>query len=64
MAALSNDPVGQFNHKITYDINYLGTIKLAKFAKKMGVNISIDALISWNSTFGMEPFFEKEVTKG
>jgi hypothetical protein len=32
-------------------------------AKKMGVNISIDALIAWNSTFGMEPFFETKPKK-
>jgi len=32
-------------------------------AKKMGVNISMDALIGWNSTFGMEPFFETKPKK-
>ena len=35
LAALSNDPLGQFDKKITYDINYYATIKLAKLAKKI-----------------------------
>ncbi len=37
LAALSNDPVGELNPKLTIDINYQATIKLAKLAKKIGV---------------------------
>ncbi len=37
LAALSNDPMGALNEKLTSDINYKATIKLAKLAKKMGV---------------------------
>ena len=51
LAALSNDPLGQFNHKITHDINYLGTVKLAKLAKKMGVKKFI--YISSQSIYGI-----------
>jgi hypothetical protein len=29
-------------------------------AKKMGIHFSVDALIAWNSAFGMGPFFENE----
>jgi nucleoside-diphosphate-sugar epimerase len=51
LAALSNDPIGQFKHKITYDINYLGTVKLAKLAKKNGVKKFI--FISTQSIYGI-----------
>lgn len=37
LAAVCNDPIGNFNSKITYDINVNGTIKLAENAKKNGV---------------------------
>jgi len=38
LAALSNDPLGEFNKKLTYDINFSGTIKLAKLAREAGVS--------------------------
>lgn len=37
LAALSNDPLGEFDPKLTYEINYLATVNLAKLAKKAGV---------------------------
>ncbi len=37
LAALSNDPLGEFDPSLTEDINYKSTIKLAKLAKKTGV---------------------------
>lgn len=37
LAALSNDPLGEFNEELTYDINYKSTINLAKLAKVTGV---------------------------
>ena len=37
LAALSNDPIGELNPKITLDINYLARVRTAKLAKKMGV---------------------------
>ncbi|MBD3314102.1 NAD-dependent epimerase/dehydratase family protein [Candidatus Woesearchaeota archaeon] len=37
LAALSNDPLGEFNQDLTYDINYKGTVNLAQLAKKAGV---------------------------
>lgn len=37
LAALSNDPLGEFNPQLTYDINLNGTIKLAKLARQSGV---------------------------
>ena len=51
LAALSNDPLGQFNPKITYDINYKATVKLAKIAKNAGVKKFI--FISSQSIYGI-----------
>ena len=38
LAALSNDPLGALSPKLTEEINLYGTLKLAKLAKKAGVN--------------------------
>jgi nucleoside-diphosphate-sugar epimerase len=38
LAAISNDPIGELNPDITEDINYKGTISLAKKAKEGGVS--------------------------
>lgn len=51
LAALSNDPLGKFNSKLTYEINYIGTIKLAKIAKKAGIKKFI--FISTQSIYGI-----------
>ena len=37
LAALSNDPLGELNANLTYDINYKASVRLAKLAKKVGV---------------------------
>ncbi|MHA2131168.1 MAG: NAD-dependent epimerase/dehydratase family protein [Promethearchaeota archaeon] len=37
LCALSNDPLGNFNPKITYEINHKGSVRLAKLAKQAGV---------------------------
>jgi nucleoside-diphosphate-sugar epimerase len=37
LAALSNDPLGDLNPHLTYDINHLGSVRLAQLAKKAGV---------------------------
>ena len=37
LAALSNDPLGNLNPDITFDINHLGTVHLAQAAKAAGV---------------------------
>ena len=37
LAALSNDPIGDINPELTYAINYKASLKLAKIAKKVGV---------------------------
>ena len=37
LAALSNDPLGNLNPEITYDINYRASVRLAELAKEAGV---------------------------
>jgi nucleoside-diphosphate-sugar epimerase len=37
LAALSNDPLGNLNPELTYDINHRGTVHLAETAKSAGV---------------------------
>jgi nucleoside-diphosphate-sugar epimerase len=37
LAALSNDPVGDLNPQCTYDINHVGSVRLARLAKEAGV---------------------------
>jgi len=50
MAAISNDPVGNLNPQLTYDINHLASVKLAKLAKEAGVQRYVFA--SSCSTYG------------
>lgn len=38
LAELSNDPLGQINSKVTYEINHQGSVNLAKKAKDAGVS--------------------------
>jgi nucleoside-diphosphate-sugar epimerase len=38
LAALSNDPLGDLNESWTYDVNYEGTLHLARAAKEAGVS--------------------------
>jgi len=37
LAALSNDPLGQLDPQLTYDLNYRATVRLAELAKQAGV---------------------------
>jgi nucleoside-diphosphate-sugar epimerase len=38
LAALSNDPLGNLNPELTYDINYHASVNLAKLSKQAGVS--------------------------
>ena len=38
LAALSNDPLGDLNPELTFDINHRGTVRLAEAAKSAGVS--------------------------
>lgn len=37
LAGLSNDPLGDLNPDLTYEINHLASVRLAKLARKVGV---------------------------
>lgn len=37
LAALSNDPLGNLNPSLTYEINYEASVRLAKLAKQVGI---------------------------
>lgn len=37
LAALSNDPLGDVNPNITFDINHIGSVRLAQLAKQAGI---------------------------
>lgn len=50
LAALSNDPSGDLNPAKTYDINYLGRLRIAKLCKEYGVSRYI--LASTCSVYG------------
>lgn len=43
LASISNDPASELNTDLTYAINYLGAVNLAKKAKKLGCNMYIFA---------------------
>lgn len=51
LSAISNDPLGEFDKKITNDINYIGAVEFAKKAKKAGVNKFI--FLSSQSMYGI-----------
>jgi len=57
LAALSNDPVGELDEKLTFDINYKATINLAKLAKKAGVKRFI--FVSTQSIYGISNTVEE-----
>ncbi|MGB9147882.1 MAG: SDR family oxidoreductase [Acidobacteriaceae bacterium] len=50
LAALSNDPIGNLNPQLTYDINHLASVRLAKLAKEAGASRFVFA--SSCSTYG------------
>ncbi len=52
LASLSNDPSGELNPSKTYDINYLGRLRVAKLCKEYGVKRYI--LASTCSVYGFQ----------
>jgi nucleoside-diphosphate-sugar epimerase len=53
LAALSNDPLGEINPSLTHEINYVASVKLAKFAKSLGIERFIFS--SSCSLYGIAP---------
>lgn len=38
LAAISNDPIGNLNPQLTYEINHLASVRMAKLAREVGCN--------------------------
>ena len=57
LAALSNDPLGEFEPMLTEDINYKATVRLAGMAKDLGVKRFIYA--SSQSMYGISSYTEE-----
>jgi len=53
LAALSNDPSGELNPAKTYDINYLGRVRVARLSREYGVERYVFA--STCSVYGFQP---------
>jgi nucleoside-diphosphate-sugar epimerase len=51
LAALSNDPLGDLDPDVTYDINFRGSVRLAELAKRVGAKRFL--LASSCSNYGM-----------
>ena len=51
LAGLSNDPLGDFDETLTYEINYEGTMRMARCAKEAGVKRFVYA--SSQSVYGI-----------
>jgi nucleoside-diphosphate-sugar epimerase len=57
LAGLSNDPLGEFSPKLTEDINYTATIRLAKLAQENGISRFVYA--SSQSMYGVSNSFDE-----
>ena len=60
LAALSNDPLGDLNPELTYEINHLASVKLAKLAKEAGVRRYIFSSSCSNYGAGGEDWLTEE----
>lgn len=60
LAGLSNDPLGNLNPKLTEEINYLASVKLAELAKKAGVTRFIFSSSCSNYGAGGEDWLNEE----
>lgn len=62
-AALSNDPLGNLNPNLTYDINHQGSVRLAKAAKAAGVKRFVFASSCSNYGAGGNDGFKVETSE-
>jgi len=60
LAGLSNDPLGNLNPKLTEEINYLASVKLAKLAKQAGVSRFVFSSSCSNYGAGGEDWLNEE----
>jgi nucleoside-diphosphate-sugar epimerase len=60
LAGLSNDPLGNLNPDLTYEINHLASVRLAKLAKQVGVERFIFSSSCSNYGAGGEDWLTEE----
>jgi nucleoside-diphosphate-sugar epimerase len=60
LAGLSNDPLGNLNPELTYDINYHASVQLAELAKRAGVSRYIFSSSCSNYGAGGEDWLTEE----
>lgn len=60
LAGLSNDPLGNLNSELTFEINYKASVKLAELAKKMGIKRYIFSSSCSNYGTGGEQMLNEE----
>jgi nucleoside-diphosphate-sugar epimerase len=60
LAGLSNDPLGDLNPQLTHEINYLASVRLAKLAKRAGVERFIFSSSCSNYGAGGEDLLTEE----
>lgn len=59
LAGLSNDPLGDLNPELTYEINYKASVRLAKMAKKFGVERFIFSSSCSNYGAGVQDWLDE-----
>jgi nucleoside-diphosphate-sugar epimerase len=62
LAALSNDPLGNLNPELTFDINYRATVHLAELAKKAGVSRFLFSSSCSNYGAGGDDFLDESAS--
>ncbi|HWQ96045.1 MAG TPA: SDR family oxidoreductase [Candidatus Methylomirabilis sp.] len=60
LAGLSNDPLGDLNPELTFDINHRASVRLAKLAKKMGVERFIFSSSCSNYGAGVREWLDEQ----
>ena len=60
LAGLSNDPLGDLNPDLTYEINHLSSVRLAELAKKAGISRFVFASSCSNYGAGGDHFLKED----
>ncbi|HYO10199.1 MAG TPA: SDR family oxidoreductase [Tepidisphaeraceae bacterium] len=60
LAALSNDPLGNFNPELTYEINHRASVRLAELAKRAGVRRYVFSSSCSNYGAGGDDFLDEQ----
>ncbi len=61
LAGLSNDPLGDLNPELTYEINHRASVDLAKLAKQVGVERFIFSSSCSNYGAGVKDWLDEDI---